>query len=193
MAQDVTGQNTGYLPIVKNLSCKSIDKCKQVIVMLIIPQSKKCVILGIKIYKEQLAPHIHKSSSCISHEVLKIHKKQNWFKRCSTTVIDNAAGLGMAMLAGKIVQNQVEVQEFGNLWGLLATHPVVSESTYEILSFTAEFFIALIVFTLTEHFLEEYRQRKKATETPRISESQQGEVNPQPNMQRVNAASDEIA
>ena len=89
--------------------------------------------------------------------------------------------------------NKVEVQEFGNLWGLLATRPVVSESTYEILSFTAEFFIALIVFTLTEHFLDEYRQRKKAKETPRISESQQGEVNPQPNMQRVNAASDKVA
>lgn len=193
MAQDVTGQNTGYSPGVKTLGRRSTDKCKQVIVRLIIPQSKKCIILGGKVYKEKLAPHIHKNSSRIGREIVKIHNKQNWFKRCGSTVIDNAAGLGMAMLAGKIVQNQVEVQEFGNLWGLLATRPVVSESTYEILSFTAEFFIALIVFTLTEHFLDEYRQRKKATETPRISESQQGEVNPQPNMQRVNAASDEMA
>ena len=194
MAQDVTAdQNPGYVLIAKNLCCRSTGKCRQLIVKLIIPQSKKCIILGLKIYEEKLAPHIHKSSSCISDEIVKIHKKQNWFKRCGSTVIDNAAGLGMAMLAGKIVQNQVEVQEFGNLWGLLATRPVVSESAYEILSFTAEFFIALIVFTLTEHFLDEYRQRKKATKTPRISESQQGEVDPQPNMQRVNAASDEMA
>ena len=168
MAEDVTGQNTGYLPIVKNLSCRSIDKCKQVIVKLIIPQSKKSVILGINIYKERLAPLIHKSSSCISHEILKIHNRQNWFKRCGSTVLDNAAGLAMAMLAGKIVQNQVEVRQFGNLWGLLASRPLVSESTYEILSFTAEFFIALIVFTLTEHYIEEYRKKKKATEVSEV-------------------------
>ena len=166
MAQDVTGRNTGFLPIVKNLSCSSTDKCKQVIVKLIIPQSKKCAILGIKIYKEKLAPRIHKSSSCISHEILKIHNRQNWFKRCAITVLDNAAGLGMAMLTGKIVQSYFEVQQFSNLWGLLATRPVVSESTYEILSFAVEFFIALIVFTLTEHYLAEYRQRKNTTELP---------------------------
>ena len=146
-----------------------------------------------KVYKEKLAPRIHKSSSLVSDEMVKIHKKQNWFKRCCTTVIDNAAGLAMAMFAGKIVQNQVEVQEFGNLWGLLATRPVVSESTYEILSFTAEFFIALIVFTLTEHFLGEYRLRKKMIEALRISNNQQGEVDSQPSMQRVKATSDEIA
>ena len=194
MAQDTTaGQNTGYILIAKNLCCRSTDKCRRVIVKLIIPQSKKCIILGLKIYKGKLAPHIHKSSSCIGDEIVKIHKKQNWFKRCGSTVIDNAAGLGMAMLASKIVQNQVEVREFGNLWGLLASRPVVSESAYEVLSFTAEFFIALIVFTLTEHFLDEYRQRKKTTETPRLSESQQGEVGPQLNMQQVNATSDEVA
>ena len=163
MAQDVAGQNTGYLPIIKNLSCRGTDKCKQVIVKLIIPQSKKSVILGINIYKERLAPLIHKSSSCISHEILKIHNRENWFKRCGSTVLDNAAGLGMAMLTGRIVQNYVEVQQFSNLWGLLATRPVVSENTYEILSFAVEFIIALIVFTLTEHYLAEYRQRKDTT------------------------------
>ena len=130
-------------------------------VKVILPQSRECIILGAKVYKERVAPCIHKSSIHLSNEVAKIHKKQNWFKRCCGTIIDNAAGLGMAMMAGRIVQNQVEIQEFGNLWGLLATRPVVSEATYEVLSFAAEFFIALIVFTLTEHFLDEYRQRKQ--------------------------------
>lgn len=197
MAQDVTaGHNTGYIPIAKNLCGRSTDKCRRVIVKLIIPQSKKCFIFGGKVYKEKLAPHIHKSSSRIGHEIVKIHKKQNWFKRCGTTVIDNAAGLGMAMLAGKIVQNQVEVQEFGNLWGLLATRPVVSENTYEILSFTAEFVIALIVFTLTEHFLDEYRRRKKKAETAQLPEIQQEEAEPQADMQseiqQVNATAEEM-
>jgi len=192
MTQDVTGQNSRYLPIIKNLGSRSTGKCKQVIVKLIIPQSKKCVILGIKVYKEKLAPHIYKSSSRIGHEIVKIHNKQNWFKRCGITALDNSIGLGMAMLAGKIVQNQVEVQELGNLWGFLASRPVVSESTYEILSFAAEFFIALIVFTLTEHFLDEYRQRKKITETSRLSENREGEEVSHPNMQEVKSASDEM-
>ena len=67
----------------------------------------------------------------------------------------------MAMLAAKIVQNTVEVKQFSNLWGLLADRPLVSQSTYEVLSFSAEFVISLIVFTVTEHFIAEYRQRKR--------------------------------
>ena len=46
------------------------------------------------------------------------------------------------------------------LWCLLATRPVVSEATYEVLSFAVEFFVALLAFTLTEHYQQEYRQRK---------------------------------
>jgi len=68
----------------------------------------------------------------------------------------------MAMVSAKLVESFVEVREFGNLWGLLATRPVVSETTYEILSFVIEFFVALLAFTLTEHYQDEYRQRKQA-------------------------------
>jgi hypothetical protein len=117
---------------------------------------------GLRLNKERLIPIVYRSSRFIRGELKKVHHRENWFKRCGTTLIDNAAGLGMAMLAGKIVQNTVEVKQFSNLWGLLATRPVVSESTFEILSFGVEFFIALIVFTLTEHFIAEYRQRKKS-------------------------------
>jgi len=185
MAKVTIDHITGYIPVAKNLFGRGADKCKQIIVQLIIPQSRKCFILGVKVYGEKLAPHIHKNSSRISDEIAKIHKKQNWFKRCSVTLIDNAAGLGMAMLAGKIVQNNFEVQEFSNLWGLLATRPVVSERTYEILSFSAEFIIALIVFTLTEHFLDEHRQKKNEVEAPRISENREGEDSSHPSMPTV--------
>ncbi len=64
----------------------------------------------------------------------------------------------MAMLAARIVQNFVEVSEFSNLWGLLASRPVVTETTYEVLNFGVEFIIALITFTLTEHYISEYRK-----------------------------------
>jgi len=162
--QDVTDQKTRYTAIIKSLGSKSTDKCKRVIVEQIYPGSNKCFIVGVSVYKKNLSPCIKKVSSCVRQEIVKIHKKQNWFKRCGLTLFDNGAGLGMAVLSSKIVEDNVEVEQFSNLWGLLATRPVVSEGTYEVLSFTVEFIIALIVFTLTEHYLAEYRQRKNITE-----------------------------
>lgn len=128
-------------------------------------QLRKYASAGMRINREKLVPIVYKSSRFIGGELKKVNRRENWFKRCGITLIDNAAGLAMALLASKIVQNTVEVKQFSNLWGLLADRPVVSESTYQILSFSAEFVISLIVFTLTEHYIAEYRQRKK-TITP---------------------------
>jgi len=154
-----------YLHKTKILSISSALKCKQLFLVKVIPQSKKYTALGIKTYNEKLAPNIHKGSSKVGAELLKIHKKQNWFLRFGMTMADNSAGLGMAMLSTKILENFVEVESFSNLWGLLATHPVVSEATYETLSFTVEFIVALLVFTLTEHYIDEYRKSKKTDNT----------------------------
>ena len=74
-------------------------------------------------------------------------------------MFENSVGLAMAMLSTKIIQHFVEVRELSNLWGLFATRPIVSEATYETLSFLVEFIIALIVFTISGHFFEEYRER----------------------------------
>lgn len=145
---------------VKTLSVNSVVKSKQLIVTRFIPLSKKYTEVGVKVCNEKIAPTAIKSAEKISAELLKIHSKQNWVKRFSVTMIDNSAGLGMAMVSAKLVESLVEVREFGNLWGLLATRPVVSETTYEILSFAIEFFVALIAFTLTEHYQEEFRQRR---------------------------------
>ena len=138
---------------------------KQFAVLLLFAVSKEYVAEGIKLYRQWPAPYINKASHLVGKEITNIHQKQNWFRRCGITLLDNAVGLGMGLLAGKIVQTQVEIQGFSNLWGLLATRPVVSESTYEIISFAVEFIIALIVFTLTEHYLEEFRQRRKRNKT----------------------------
>ena len=67
----------------------------------------------------------------------------------------------MAMLSTRVVESLVEKREFGNLWGVLAERPVVSEATFELLSFVVEFILALIVFTVTEYYINEY-QRKRA-------------------------------
>lgn len=164
MVQDVTGQNDYDLTVTDKLDNRQTEKEKAVIVKRVFTRSRQCIVSGINIYRQKLAPYIHKGSCYLANEIVKIHSKQNWFKRCSITLFDNAAGLAMAMLAGNIVQNSFEVEQFSNLWGLLATRPVVSETTYEVLSFAVEFLIALIVFTLTEHYIEEYRRRKKPTE-----------------------------
>lgn len=144
----------------KILGVANAIRIKQLVITQVIPKTKKYTLLGVKIYNEKVAPNIHKGSSKVSQELFKIHKKQNWFKRLGTTMLDNSAGLIMALFSAKIVQNFVEVREFGNLWGLLATHPVVSEMTFEVISFSVEFAVALLAFTLTEHYQEEYKNRK---------------------------------
>lgn len=162
---EIKDQHHSHISAVKHTGNSGATRCRQIIAEQFLPRTKQCIKLGATTCRKRLLPGIKTGSSLIGHEIKKIHGKQNWFKRCGITMIDNAAGLGMAMLAGKIVQSHVEVQQFSNLWGLLATRPVVSESTYEILNFAAEFFIALLVFTLTEHYLDEYRKRRKTAGT----------------------------
>ncbi|MDH5386912.1 MAG: hypothetical protein OEY06_00520 [Gammaproteobacteria bacterium] len=149
--------------VVKAISINSAVRCKQLFVTQLVPQSKKYTILGVRICKEKLLPNFHKGSKVVGQEILKIHKKQNWAKRFSMTMLDNSAGLSMAMISAKLVEEVVEVGEFSNLWGLLATRPVVSETTYEVLSFIVEFFVALLAFTLTEYYRDEYRESKKTS------------------------------
>ena len=67
----------------------------------------------------------------------------------------------MGMLAAQIVQNSVETSQFSNLWGILSTKPIVSESTYQTMNFLAKFGVTVIVFSLTEHFISEYKQRRE--------------------------------
>ncbi|MCK5003269.1 MAG: hypothetical protein KAJ92_03855 [Gammaproteobacteria bacterium] len=149
--------------LIKTLGVNGTIKCKQLFSAQVLPQSKKYTILGAKVYNEKLAPNIYKGSKLVGQELLKIHKKQNWLKRFAVTMLDNSAGLSMAMISAKLVESVVEVSEFSNLWGLLATRPVVSEATYEVLSFIVEFVVALLAFTLTEHYRDEYRERKKSS------------------------------
>ena len=163
MKETKFGQVRASFIFVKTISLNSAAKCKLLLSTQIIPESKKYTTLGVKIYNEKLAPNINKGSKLVGQELLKIHKKQNWIKRFATTMLDNSAGLSMAMISAKLIEKFVEVREFGNLWGLLATRPVVSEATYEVLSFIVEFFVALLAFTMTEHYRDEYRERKKSS------------------------------
>jgi len=112
--------------------------------------------------RRRVLPAVGTGSKRLKGELVKIHQQQNWIQRCSTTLGGNAAGLGMAMLSTKVVENLVETREASNLWGLLAEHPVVSETTYEVLSFGIEYLLGLIIFTITEYYIGEHRRKREA-------------------------------
>jgi hypothetical protein len=119
----------------------------------------------LSVTRERLFPMAGNATSRLKGEVVKIHREQNWFHRCSTTFSGNAAGLGMAMLSTKVVESLVEKRELSNMWGLFASHPVVSETTYEVLSFGVEFLLGLLVFTVTEYYVAEYQRKRTATQS----------------------------
>jgi len=110
--------------------------------------------------RRRVLPAVGSGSRRVKGELARIHNQQDWFQRCSTTLAGNAAGLAMAMLSTRLVASMVETREASNLWGVLADHPVVSESTYQVLSFGVEYLLGLIVFTLTEFYIAEYKRKQ---------------------------------
>lgn len=163
MSSDNKKPNNKYFQATKNISSFCFTKCKYVFVATIVPRAAKCTAFGKSFCMNKLVPCLYTGTRLIKHEFIRIHEKQSWFQRCGATVAGNGIGLGMAMLSTRIVEHFVEVSDISNLWGLLASRPVVSETTYEVFSFVVEFIIALIVFTLTEHYYDEFRKRKYQT------------------------------
>lgn len=160
MSSDLETKKNKYFLTVKRSSFLCLGKFKSILCTAILPWSAKCVAKSKSFCINKLVPCLYTGTRLVKHEFIRIHEKQNWFQRCGATFTGNAIGLSMAMLSTKIVEHFVEVREMSNLWGLLASRPVVSETTYEVFSFTVEFIIALIVFTLTEHFYEELMQKR---------------------------------
>jgi hypothetical protein len=111
--------------------------------------------------RQRLLPAVGSGTVRFKGELVKIHRQQNWLQRCGTTFTGNAAGLGMAMLSTRLVEELVEKREVSNLWGLLASRPLVSERTFEILSFGVEYLLGLMVFTVTEYYIAEYQRRRR--------------------------------
>ncbi|HEY9051246.1 MAG TPA: hypothetical protein VIQ03_06855 [Gammaproteobacteria bacterium] len=161
MSSDNKTQKNKHFQILKNTSSLCFAKCKYLFIAAIVPLSAKCAALGKAFCMNKLVPCLYIGTRLVKHEFIRIHEKQNWFQRCGATFAGNAIGLSMAMLSTKVVEHFVEVREMSNLWGLLASRPVVNETTYEVFSFVVEFAIALIVFTLTEHFYEELMQKRE--------------------------------
>lgn len=92
--------------------------------------------------------------------VRNLHNKKHWRSRFGTTFWGNAIGLAIAMVSAQLLSNFVEVRGAGNLWGLFSKRTVVSENSYRLVSFIAEFLVTLIVFSVVEHLLD-LRARNK--------------------------------
>lgn len=126
------------------------------------PMAKRGMERGYQVTRNHLMPSISSGTRRIRGELANIHRQQNWLQRFSNTFAGNAAGLGVAMLSTKLLESMVEKRQFSNMWGLFAEHPVVSETTFEVLSFGMEFLVGLVVFTVTEYYVAEYQRRRNA-------------------------------
>jgi hypothetical protein len=101
------------------------------------------------------------ASKRVGAELVKIHRNQIHAKRVTETFVSNAVGLWMGMISAKFVSQFFDVRSLHNLWGLFSRQTIVSEGTYRVLCFGTEFLVALIVFSLTDHFIEEWRARRE--------------------------------
>ncbi len=127
--------------------------------------TRHMTIITYRLLLHRLLPGVYRGSRLVSAEVGKINRSQNWHRACSSTMVGNAAGLGVAVLSTKIVESFVETREISNLWGLFASRPVVSEGTYEVFTFIVEYLLALFVFAITDYYVSEYRRRKAEKES----------------------------
>jgi hypothetical protein len=119
---------------------------------------------GKALYHSKLMPGVKRVSRPIKNELIKIHRKRNMLDKFRVTLIHKGLGLYLAMISAGFVSNFIEVRSVNNLWGLFPERQLVSETTFSIVSFGVEFLVALTVFTITEHYLDEFRawrQRQK--------------------------------
>ena len=111
-----------------------------------------------------LHPIIRVISRNTTASVLHLHYKKHWLLRFRTAIWGNAVGMAVAMITAQLITHFIEVRSLGNLWGLFSNRAVVSAESFRIISFIAEFFITLVVFSMIENFMDQ-RALKKQVET----------------------------
>jgi hypothetical protein len=125
---------------------------------------REYALKSLSIVRGQVFLRVHRVSRVVGIEIGKIYKTQNHTKLAKETLVSNGIGLLLGMLSAQFVSRFFDVRGLHNLWGILSKQTLVSRNTYEVLCFAAEFFVALLVFTLTDHFIREYRSRREKRE-----------------------------
>ena len=119
------------------------------------------VLKGVSIVRVQVLPRANSVSKAVGGEVSKILKRPGHAKVAGKALASNGIGLLMGMLSAQLVSRYFEVRSIHNLWGLFSRETLVSANTYNVLCFGLEFIVALVVFTLTDHFIDEVRSRRE--------------------------------
>ena len=112
-----------------------------------------------------LHPIIRAISRNTTASVLHLHYKKHWLLRFRTAIWGNAVGMAVAMITAQLITHFIEVRSLGNLWGLFSNRAVVSAESFRIISFIAEFFITLVVFSMIENFMDQRALKKQAEKT----------------------------
>jgi hypothetical protein len=115
-------------------------------------------------------PLVRGSTQAMSTTVRNLHNKKHWMSRLGATFWGNAIGLAIAMISAQLLSNFVEVPGAKNLWGLFSQRTLLSENSYRVVSFLAEFIVTLIVFSAVEYVID-LRNRKKLDEATHDDEA----------------------
>lgn len=114
--------------------------------------------LGHGAYRQTLLPGMRRVTAPIQGELGKIRQRQDLAGRFRSTLIHKGLGLYLAMLSAGLVSQFFEVRGIDNLWGLTSQRTLISHDSMAMICFGVEFIVALTVFTLTEHYLEVWRE-----------------------------------
>lgn len=113
---------------------------------------------AIIVTRAQLYPRVRKTSRLLLKQIANSHHKQDLFTNIKQTFVSNGIGLILGMLSAKIVGNYFAAKSARNLLGIFSQRTMVSETTFIALTFCVEFFVALVVFTISEHYVDEYKK-----------------------------------
>ncbi len=127
----------------------------------ILPLSLLVAEKSLKTIDQKVVPAIQKGTEkapkLMVEEVKKMHVQQHFWSRFQSTLVHKSLGLLLAMLSANIVENFFETRRINNLWGLASKKQLLSDEVFAVLLFSVEFFVALVVFTLTDHYYDRWK------------------------------------
>lgn len=130
----------------------------------IVPLGLLAAEKSLKAIDEKVVPAIQKGTEkapkVMVEEVKKMHEQQHFLSRFQSTLVHKSLGLLLAMLSAHMVGSFFETRRINNLWGLASKKQVLSDEVFAALLFSVEFFVALVVFTLTDHYYDRWKARR---------------------------------
>ena len=148
---------------------KITHKVAATIFQTIVPLGLLAAEKSLKTIDKKVVPAIQKGTEkapkVMVEEVKKMHEQQHFWSRFQSTLVHKSLGLLLAMLSANIVGSFFETRRINNLWGLASKKQLLSDETFAVLLFSVEFFVALVVFTLTDYYYDRWKVRRANPKT----------------------------